>query len=121
MQVRNSDRDATLSSHSLHQQPFCPLDHLLQSDKHLNHSSAFFQRLKGLTHDRAEHLATVRSLHRVAGVEEVTRRSPAMIGPFSAVTLHGTIPTTARGTSLWGRASSTRCWLATTPGIRDTL
>src|SRR6266851_130115 len=51
------------------------------------------------------------------GAEEVTSRSPAAIGPFSAVTLQGTIPTTANGTSLRNAGSSMRCWLATTPGL----
>ena len=33
------------------------------------------------------------------GVEDVTSKSPGAIGPFSAETLHGTMPTTARGIS----------------------
>src|SRR5207302_260359 len=39
-------------------------------------------------------------------MEEVTSRSPIWIGPFSAVTLQGTMPTTARGTSFCGADSS---------------
>ncbi len=33
------------------------------------------------------------------GVEDVTSKSPGAMGPFSAVTLHGTMPTMARGIS----------------------
>src|SRR5256884_93741 len=40
-------------------------------------------------------------------MEEVTSRSPIWIGPFSAVTLQGTMPTTARGTSFCDADSST--------------
>jgi len=37
--------------------------------------------------------------HGVAGVDDVVSRSPGWIGPFSAETFTGTIPTTATATS----------------------
>jgi hypothetical protein len=39
-------------------------------------------------------------------MEEVTSRSPVLIAPFAAVTLQGTMPTTAKGISYSKRGSS---------------
>jgi hypothetical protein len=51
------------------------------------------------------------------GVDEVTSRSPREIGPFSALTLHGTIPTIAMGISLASLGSSELWREPTTPGL----
>src|SRR2546422_387097 len=48
------------------------------------------------------------------GVEEATSRSPTSIGPFSALTLQGTMPTIASGTSLARFGSSILYGLAKT-------
>src|SRR6476646_3182705 len=51
------------------------------------------------------------------GVEDVTSRSPRAIGPFSFVTLQGTIPTIATGISVASLGSSDVCGVAVTPGL----
>jgi hypothetical protein len=51
------------------------------------------------------------------GVEDVTSKSPRRMGPFSALTLQGTIPTIAKGISPTEAGASILCALARTPGL----
>lgn len=49
---------------------------LLQSDQNLNYAISFFQRLKGLAHDSADHLAPIGSLGPHA---QASKTSPASL------------------------------------------